>query len=239
MGAATASSSVPRYSSTPAVSSRPSSPDSVRNRALPPVTSPVYITQHSLIGTSFSTVPLYNYWCNYYYYLFEEFGVYPEYFTRFVNNSEPLMTPAILKLALRRPLATASDMLKAIDDLETMLSDARAGKTVDKKALAAKSEEIREDAKLIRGNPTVAALDTSSSGKLVPADQDSIDALNPETIAKLRKTALDINRQLSNLYAQSSTSTVSADSFKEPSFESEAKAIDKVCKAIEHSSKRL
>jgi hypothetical protein len=182
---------------------------------------------------------MYYYWCGYYSYLFNQYGIYPDYFTRFVNNSEPLMTPALLKLTLRKPLAVASDMLKAIDDLETMLSDAREGKTVDKKALAAKSEEIREDAKQIRENPTVAALDTSSSGKLVPVDQESSNALNPETIAKLRKTALDINRQLSNLYAQSSTSTVSADSFKEPSFESEAKAIDKVCKAIEHSSKRL
>ena len=239
VGAAAASSPVTRYSSTPTASSHAESPDSVRNRALPPITSPVYITKQALVGTSFYTVPLYYYWCDYYSYLFANYGIYPDYFARFVHNSEPLMTPAMMKLALRRPLAVASDMLKAIDDLETMLSDARAGKSVDKKALAAKSVEIREYAKQIREDRTIAVLDTSSSGKLVPADQDSIDALNPETIAKLRKTALDINRQLSNLYGESSTSTVSAESFKEPSFDSETKAIDKVCRAIEHSSKRL
>jgi hypothetical protein len=167
------------------------------------------------------------------------YNVYPEYFTRFVNNNEPLMTPAMLKLTLRRPLVLASDMLKAIDDLETMTSDAHAGKSVDKKALAAKSQEIREYAKQIREDRTIAALDTTSSKKMVPVDQDNIDALNPEAIAKLREMALDINRQLVSLYTLSSSSTVSADSFKEPSFDSEAKAIDKVCKAIEHSAKRL
>jgi hypothetical protein len=209
------------------------------NRAFGSSAAPAVISGPRLDGSSFTSVQEFSYWNNYYSYLNTHFLVYPEYFSRFIRNSEPLMTPAMLKLTLRQPLAMASEMLKAIDELETMLSDARAGKAVDKKALAAKSEEIREYAKQIRENRTISVIDTTASKKAVPVNQDNFDVLDPETIATLREMALDINRQLVNLYGMSSSSTVSVDSFKEPSFESETKAIDKLCKAIEHSSKQL
>jgi hypothetical protein len=180
---------------------------------------------------------MYNYWSTYYTYLYSYYHVYPGYFDRFMRNREPLLTPALLRLTLRRPLSLSNDMLSAIDDLEAMLSDARDGKAIDKKALLAKAQEIREYAKEIRQDRTLMTLDMGRETSLFK--EDGVDLLAPETIAKLREMALDLNRQLRNMYSVSSSSTISVDSYKEPSFASVTKGIEKVCKAIEHSSKQL
>jgi hypothetical protein len=211
------------------------------NRAFESTTASygVITSRPSLDSSSFHSYSLFNYWNNYYYYLASFYRIYPDYFARFAKNREPLMTPAMLKIALRRPLVLASDMLKAIDDLESMLKDTHAGKAVDKTILAAKFQEIRDSAKRIREDPTISIIDTTASRKAVPVKQDSLNAFDPESITALREMAQDINRQLQNLYGLTSSATVSVDSFKEPSFNSETKAIDKLCKAIEHSSKRL
>ncbi len=192
----------------------------------------------NLTGSSFATAREYYFWNDYYSYLYSMYHIYPSYFTRFTRNYEPRLTPAMLKIALRDPLIISKEMLRAIDQLESMLADSRAGKAVDKNELIAKSQEIRAFAKEIRENRTLSVIDISSK-KMAPAEQDARGALEPETIAKLREMALDLNRQLTNLYSLPSASTVSVESFKEPSFESTAKAIEKVCKAIESSSKRL
>lgn len=191
----------------------------------------------SIQGTSFNTVTLYNSWGDYYSYLYHYYNVYPFYFNRFYRNQEPLMTPAMLKLTLRQPLILSTVMLKSIDELESMLADARDGKSVDKKAIVAKAEAIRNLAKEIRQDRTLSIVDIRKETVLFK--DDNIDMLNPEAIAKLREMALDLNRQLKNLFSESSTSTVSVDSYKEPSFESVTKGIEKACKAIEHSSKSL
>jgi hypothetical protein len=184
-------------------------------------------------GTSFTTVDAYYSWQNYYNYLYSYYRIYPTYFTRFYRNREPLVTPSMLKIALHRPLMLSSQMLKAIDELETMLSDARAGKAVDKKDLIAKSKEIRLYAKMIRQDPTLSIADLRKESDVFT--EDSVNALSPEVIAKLREMAIDLNRQLTNMYSQSSTSTISVDSYKEHSFESVSKGIEKACKAIERS----
>lgn len=189
-----------------------------------------------ITGTSFNTVGLYYDWLDYYSYLYSYYHFYPFYFDRFYRNNEPLMTPAMLKITLRQPLRLSGAMLKSIDGLDSLLSDARAGKAVDKQAILAKSQEIRDYAKQIRQDRTLSIADIRKDTVLFK--DDNVDALNPETIAKLREMALDLNRQLKNLYSESSSSTVSVDSYKEPSFESMAKGIEKACKAIEHSSKR-
>jgi len=147
------------------------------------------------------------------------------------------MTPAMLKIALRDPLILTREMLRAIDDLDSMLADARTGKTVDKNLIVAKSQEIRNFAKAIRQNQTIAVIDLSSKRAIdTGADTDALDAA---TIAKLRSMAVELDRQLVNLYSLPTSSTVSADSFRAPSFESQTKAIEKICKDIEHASKRL
>ena len=197
----------------------------------------VYFSMPRLDGTSFINASMYNYWSNYYSYLWTMYGIYPNYFTRFTRNYEPLMTPAMLRITLRDPLIMTKQMLKSVDELDAMLTDARQGKAVDKKALLEKSQQIRLFAKEIRQNRTLSIIDTSS--KKMTLDTDDVNALDPAATAKLREMALDLNRQLTNLYSVSSLSTVSVDSYKEPSFESMAKAIDKLCKAIEASSKRL
>jgi hypothetical protein len=188
-------------------------------------------------GTSFNTVGMYYTWLDYYSYLYSYYHFYPFYFDRFYRNNEPLMTPAMLRITLRQPLRRSEAMLKSIDELDSLLSDARAGKAVDKQAILAKTQEIRDYAKQIRQDPTVSIADIHKDTMLFK--DDNVNALDPETIAKLHEMALDLNRQLRNLYSESSTSTVSVESYKEPSFESVAKGIEKACKAIEHSSKRL
>ena len=188
-------------------------------------------------GTSFNTVGLYYTWLDYYSYLYSYYHFYPFYFDRFYRNNEPLMTPSMLRITLRQPLRESEAMLKSIDALDSLLSDARAGKAVDKQAILAKTQEIRDYAKQIRQDRTLSIADIRKDTVLFK--DDNVNALDPETIAKLREMALDLNSQLRNLYSESSSSTVSVDSYKEPSFESEAKGIEKACKAIEHSSKRL
>jgi hypothetical protein len=191
----------------------------------------------NLTGTCFKSASDYNYWQNYYDYLYSMYHIYPTYFTRFTRNYEPKVTPAMMKIALRDPLVLTREMLRAIDELEVMLADAQTGKAVEKNAIVAKSQEIRSFAKLIRQNQTIAVLDLSSK-KAIDTGSDA-NALDSETIARLRAMAVDLDRQLVNLYSLPSSSTVSADSFRAPSFESQAKAIEKICKDIEHASRRL
>jgi len=165
------------------------------------------------------------------------YHIYPTYFLRFTRNYEPKMTPAMFKVALRDPLILTREMLRAIDELDNMLADARTGKAVEKDAIVTKSQAIRGFAKAIRQNQTIAVIDLSSKRAIdTGADTDALDAA---TVAKLRSMALDLDRQLVNLYSLPSSSTVSADSFRAPSFESQTKAIEKICKDIEHASRRL
>ena len=55
----------------------------------------------------------------------------------------------------------------------------------------------------------------------------------------MREMAVDIDRQLRNLYSQPTTSTVSVENYSEPSLGSLARGIEKICKSIESSSKRM
>jgi hypothetical protein len=238
-GAVTSSSTV---STAPSSSSSSSysgySAGEMGNRAYYSSTPSTAVSAPRLEGSSFTTVHEYNYWNDYYSYLYSMYRIYPSYFTRFTRNYEPRITPAMLKIALRDPLIISREMLRAIDRLESMLAEVHAGKAIDKNDIIAKSQEIRVFAKEIRENRTLSIIDVSSK-KMDSSEPDTRDALGPEAIAKLREMALDLNRQLTNLYSLPSASTVSVESFKEPSFGSTAKAIEKYCRAIENSSKRL
>jgi len=264
--AAASSASVGSYSSSTTSSSSYSystSPTFTGNTGFGRNTATYSDTRLNLSGTSFSTNSMYRKWDQYYGvlsnyswdgciaykqgwgYVGTNYGtsahpycrINPIYFTRFYRNVEPLMTPALLKFTLQQPLLISQHMLQAIDQLETMLADARAGKPVDKEAIATKSREIRDYAKRIRQDRTLTLYDIRDETDVL--GNGKIEALSPESIAKLRELALDVHLQLQNLSSLSSSSTMSVDSYKEPSFESMTKGIEKVCKAIENSSKRL
>ena len=191
----------------------------------------------NLQGTSFVTYYLYTSWNDYYSYLYRYYNLNPIYFTRFYSNREPLMTPAMLRLTLRQPIFVSTQMLTMIDQLELMYRDTLAGKAIDKESFVDKAQAIRKLAKVIRGNRTLSIIDMREETDVY--SEDEFTALSIESIAKLREMALDLNRQLTDMAATSSSSTISVESYSEPSFESIAKGIEKACKAIEHSSKRL
>jgi hypothetical protein len=187
--------------------------------------------------TSFGTITNYYNWTNYYSYLVGAFDMTPTYFTRFYRNPEPLITPEILKRTLNEPLRLSKEMLDSIDRLEDILQALTEGSDADKKALLERSKRIRELAKQIRNNQTLATIDLRKEEKLYENDQRS--ALDPEAIERMREMAVDLDRQLRNMYSESSTSTVSVESYKEHSLESLAKGIERVCKSIEYSAKRM
>ena len=188
-------------------------------------------------GASFMSPRSYVIWTNYYAYLSRQFDVNPLYFRRFYYNTEPLITPEILRLTLRAPLQTSLEMLNSIDELQAMIENSKSGNTLDRQAVLEKCERIRDLAKNIRSNQTLSYIDVGQGKDLY--SQKAHDTIRPEDFQKLREMAVDLNRQLKNLYASTSTATVSIDSYKEPSLESLAKGIEKMCKAIENSSKRM
>jgi hypothetical protein len=195
------------------------------------------VYQPNLRGTSFQTVNSYYMWNNYYSYLSTSFDVSPVYFDRFYRNTEPLITPVMLKLTLGEPIRLSSEMLDSIDRLQEMLEASPSGASADRQALAEKSRHIRELAKRIRHNQTLSYIDLRENKNLY--NNGEHDTFNPEAMQKLRGMATDLDRQLRNMYRQSATSTVSAESYKEPSLESLTKGIEKICKVIESYSKRL
>jgi hypothetical protein len=195
----------------------------------------------SLQGTSFSSSTTFYDSYNYYSYLSMRYNVDPFYFNRFYRNSEPLLTPAMLKLTLSEPINLSSQMLVAISRLEALLKDEPSGNSVDKSALVDESKKIRKLARQIRQNRTISYVSSSESRKEedVYREGDISEVLGPGGLNKLREMATDVNRQLRTMYSLSSTSTVSVDHFNEPSLDSLTKGIEKLSKAIENSSKRL
>jgi len=159
------------------------------------------------------------------------------YFSRFYRNKEPLLTPRMQKLSVRDPLVLSNYMLAAIDELEEMLIDARAGISVDKKAVGSKTKEIRDLAKKIRKDDLLSYLDQRKNQNLTKGMH--YERLGVDAIDELRQMALDMNAQLRNLYRADATSTVSVSALTQPSFESLSKGIDKLCKIIDKSAKRI
>jgi hypothetical protein len=219
--------------------SQPAIPDVVTTSGTPTYTTsgdPVYLS--TLQGTSFNSYNIYFNSLNYYSYLSRYYSMNPLYFNRFYRNTEPLVTPSMLKLTLAEPLRLSSQMLVAIDQLETLLQDVPSGKPVDKNELIAKSRQIQQLAKQIRQNQTISYIELRKD-KAVYQEENGFAVLSPESLGKLREMATDLNRQLKTLYQQSSTSTVSVSHFNEASLESLTRGIEKLSKAIQNSSKRM
>ena len=191
----------------------------------------------NLQGTSFHNLGYYYIWSQYYSRLVNHYGLNPNYFNRFYRNSEPLITPELLKLTLREPLQLSNRMLNSIDQLEEMLNDFSSGAVSDKKVLLDKSKEIREFAKQIRKNQTLDTIDLRGNENLYK--EKGKDSLDPEAINQLRELAVDLDRQLRELISADSTAPISVESYQEHSLESLAKGIEKVCKSIEKSTKKM
>jgi hypothetical protein len=191
----------------------------------------------NLTGTSFYNNYSYWQWMNFQYYLRSYYGLNSLYFTRFTTNREPLTTPELVKLTFRKPLKLSLQMLDAVQELEEMLNNAQSGQQVDKQAIIAKIQDIRELDKQIQKDQGLEYFDQRRDKdvfKDVQADKLGLDA-----IAKLREMVTDLSTQLKNMYNQTRPSVVSVQSLSERSFKSMCKEIDKLTKVIENSARRL
>lgn len=187
--------------------------------------------------TSFSTPDYYFQWQNFYSYLRMHYFMNSSYFGRFYRNREPLMTPELLKLTMRQPLRLSMQLVSAVDELESMIKDQEAGKTVDRSAISAKTQEIRDLAKKIRQDESLAFFDQRRDKDVLKLSH--VDGMGLEAVGKLREMALDLNTQLKNMYSQTQPSTVSVQSLAAPSFESLTKGIDRLSKVIDSSARKI
>jgi hypothetical protein len=189
-----------------------------------------------LRGTSFYSYDRYFQWQDFYFRLRMLYGFNMDS-SRFLRNSEPLLIPKLAGLAARRPLVASGELLQMVDELSSLLADARSGKTVDKKAIDATAEQIRRLAKQIRSDQTLSYVDQRNNIDMAKAG--NFDQLGLEAIERLREVALDLNSQLKTLSEQSQTSTVSVDYLSRPSFDSLTKGIDKLTRVIQNSARQL
>lgn len=197
-----------------------------------------YVSTPNLTGTSFYSSDSYWRWMSYQYYLRSFYGLNSFYFNRFTTNREPLTTPELVKLTFRRPLKLSLQMLDAVQELEEMLNKAQqSGQQVDKPAIMAKIQEIRELDKQIQKDQGLDYFDQRRD-KDVFKDLQA-DKLGLDAIPKLREMVTDLSTQMKNMYNQTTPSVVSVQSLSQPSFKAMCKEIDKLTKAIENSARRL
>jgi len=157
------------------------------------------------------------------------------YFSRFYRNSEPLVTPELMKLTLRGPLTLSTQMLAAVDQLQLMVTDLQAGKQVAREDLSAKTQEIRDLARKIRQDESLTFVDRRLDQNVGKGNQ--FDNLGLGGIDQLRELATDLHTQLKSMYGQSATSTISVQTLSQPSFASLSKGIEKLTKVIETSAR--
>jgi hypothetical protein len=191
----------------------------------------------SLQGTSFPSLFSYFQWQDFYYYLQTQYSLNDRYFGRFYRNSEPLFTPLLLKLAMREPVRLSNQLTVAVDELQSLLDQLQAGRPVDKAEIANKTEQVRNLAKKIRQDRSVAYFDQRKDTDIlkgIDLNREGIDA-----IARLREIVTDLHTQLVSTYSQSTTSTISVGALSQPSFESLSKAIEKLTKVISNSARQL
>ncbi len=200
--------------------------------------SPGGIAVRSLNNTSFNSYSGYYHWNQFYGYLYQHYNLNPYYFNRFFRNTEPLITPSVLKLGLRESILLSSQLVDMIDQLQWMIGEAQAGREFDKKALVEQTKLIRKLAKEIRKNKAIAYIDLRKEQKIYQKPKKESDMLNPEALDRLREMAIDLNNQLKTMHNKPSTQTVAVDHFKQPSFKSLAKGIEKLSKDIEKSIKK-
>lgn len=191
----------------------------------------------TLQGTSFYSMTQYYYWNDFLFRLRSRYWLDNMYFSRFYRNSEPLLTPRLQKLAVRDPLMLSRQMLASIDEVAAMLEARDSGQPVDRDLVIAKTREIREMAKKIQGDDLLPYVDQRKEVDMLKG-QD-VKSLGLAAVNDLRQMTLDLNRQLRNLYDDTSTATVSVNELNQPSFVSLSKSIGQLCKVIEGSAKKI
>jgi len=194
----------------------------------------------NLTGTSFASSNSYYEWQNFLFQLRMHYminGMFMDmYSQRFYRNREPLLTPQLMKLALRDPLATSTQMVRAAEELEKLVSDLETGKPVNREDIALKNREVRDLARKIRQDHSLSFVDRRME-KDVPKDA-AADQLGLDAARQLRETVVDLHTQLKGMYSQTSTATVSVNSLSQPSFESLSKRIEKLSKVLDTAVKR-
>ncbi len=191
----------------------------------------------NLSGTSWSSYNTWMQWQRYYNYLQSMYFMNPGYLSRFTRNVEPLATPELVKLTFRRPLKLSLQMLDAVQELEDMLQSAQSGKQVDKQAVMAKIQEIRELDRQILKDQGLDLFDQRRDKDVPKAAQ--FEKLGLDAVSKLREMVTDLSTQLKNMYTETKPSVISVSSLSQPSYKSMCKEIDKLSKVIENSARRL
>jgi len=108
---------------------------------------------------------------------------------------------------------------------------------VDKASIYSKTQEIRELAKKIRQDESLAFFDQRRDKDTLKTE--NAGELGLEAVHRLREVALDLNSQLKDMYSQSQPSTISVQSLAAPSFESLTKGIDRLSKVIDSSARKI
>jgi hypothetical protein len=197
--------------------------------AAAPVSGAVSYTP-DLRRTSFTSSQSYYDSLSFFYWVHNRFYLDQYYFSRFYRNSEPLITPQLARLTMSQPLSLSNHLLASIDQLEALMRDQQAGKQVSKAEIAAKTEEVRDLAKQIRQDQSIVFFDQRKEKDLLRGTQYA--ELGPEALTQMREMALDLNRQIRNLYDQKSTATVSVEALSSPSFSSLSKGIERLSKVV-------
>lgn len=190
-------------------------------------------TQYS----SFQNWGMYRNWQHFFSRLQNEYYFSPVYSRRFMVNREPLLTPSLLRIAVRKPLRLSSVLISELDNLDAMFLKMQNGEDVDKKQIALKIREIRDIAKEISKSSDWDVIDQRKDKDILKGLQ--LGGFSFEDRAQLREIATDLHTQLQDWYNSSSTNTISATSLTQPSIESLTKGIEKISKAMEKSVKRM
>ncbi len=190
-----------------------------------------------LTGTSWNSFNTWLQWQSFMFHLRSMYMLNYGYFDRFSRNVEPLATPELVRLTYRRPLKLSLQMLDAVDELSQMLQSAQSGTPIDKQAVIAKIQEIRDLNKQIQKDQGLDFLDQRRDKEVLKGVQ--VDKLDLESINKLREMVTDLSTQLKNTYNQTTPAVISVQSLSQPSFKSMCKEIDKMSKSLESSAHRL
>jgi len=190
-------------------------------------------TQYS----SFQNLNMYWNWQHFFSRLQNEYYFSPAYSRRFIVNREPLLTPSLLRIAVRKPLRLSSVLISELDNLDAMFLKMKNGEDIDKKQIALKIKEIRDISKQISKSSDWDVIDQRKDKDILKGMQ--LGGFSLEDRARLREIVTDLHTQLQDWYNSSSTNTISATSLTQPSIESLTKGIEKISKAMEKSVKRM
>jgi hypothetical protein len=187
--------------------------------------------------SSFTTYNMFWDWQHFFSRLQTEYYLNPAYGHRFMVNREPLLTPSLLRIAVRKPLRLSSTLISKLDDLDAMLLKVRSGENVDKEQITLKIQEIRQIAKKISKSSDWNLIDQRKDKDVLKGMQ--LKDFSLDDSARLREIAADLHTQLQSWYDSSSTNTISAASLTQASIESLTKGIEKISKAMENTIKHM